>query len=330
MKNYLFVTIDTEEDDWGNYQNYDTTTENLRGIEKLQKIFHKYNVIPTYLINYAVLKDEYHTKYLKEQYEAELCDIGTHCHPWNTPPHTDMRNDADTFMCNMDEDVILKKMKTIHNEIENKMQLSPVAFRAGRWGFGRNVLNVLKKLEYKIDTSITPYVDWEQYSGPIFNLKSNRPFTLRNSLKDSLDVDYRYEDKEKYLVEIPPTIGYLKSDFKGAEEILEKMKGKVIKKLKIRGILDKTGLVSKRWLSPELSSVKDMKKLTKNVINKGNGFVNMSFHSTSLKPGFSPFVRNSVEENSFFKKIERYIEFTSENELISKPISNGENILYKD
>jgi hypothetical protein len=330
MKKYLFITIDTEEDDWGDYQRSDTRTQNLQGIEKLQRIFEKYKVTPTYLINYAVLQDEYCTGYLKAHYEEGLCDIGTHCHPWNTPPKSVTQREADTFMCNMDEAIVLEKIKTIHREIENKMRLSPVAFRAGRWGFGRNVLKALKTLDYKIDTSMTPFVDWDQYGGPVFNLKSNRPFTLAHGPGDSSDVDYRYEDKEEYIVEIPPTIGYLNRDFAGAEEVLGKMRGKMVKVLKIRGLLDKTGVASKRWLSPELSNEKDMKKLTRNIVDMGNGFVNMSFHSTSLVPGFSPFVKDTAEERRFYRKIEGYIEYAAEIGLTSKPIFAAEDLLYKD
>lgn len=88
MQRYLFITIDTEEDEWGNFSNQDPQLRNIYNIPMLQDIFNKYNAVPTYLINYPVATSMDSVKILKNIYDEEKCEIGTHCHPWNTPPIT--------------------------------------------------------------------------------------------------------------------------------------------------------------------------------------------------------------------------------------------------
>jgi hypothetical protein len=54
----LFITIDIEEDNWGDFRPTGHTVENVARIPMLQEIFERYGAIPTYLLNYPVLKNE--------------------------------------------------------------------------------------------------------------------------------------------------------------------------------------------------------------------------------------------------------------------------------
>jgi hypothetical protein len=141
-------------------------------------------------------------------------------------------------------------------------------------------------------------------------------------------MNYRHEHKDHYLLEVPPTIGYLQRDFLGADDILNRMNGPISKRLSLRGMLDKARIVTRRWLSPELSTTEEMTELTRHVLSKGYGFVNMSFHSNSLAAGFSPFVTSQKDERTFYKKIEAYLDFAGELGLIGAPLSRAESLLY--
>ena len=54
MTTRFYITIDTEEDNWGTYNPRGNTVENIQQLPRLQALFDKYGAIPTYLINYPV------------------------------------------------------------------------------------------------------------------------------------------------------------------------------------------------------------------------------------------------------------------------------------
>lgn len=81
----VFMTIDTEEDSWGDFRKTHNPVGNVYRIPLLQELFDRYGAVPTYLINWPVVMDEKARDILKKIYDDGRCEIGTHCHPWNTP-----------------------------------------------------------------------------------------------------------------------------------------------------------------------------------------------------------------------------------------------------
>ena len=94
----LIVTIDTEEDNWGEYKPAGHTVENIVRVQGVQQLFDEFSVRPTYLISYPVADDDRAVSILKGILERGGCEIGTHCHPWNTPPFEEEPN-ARTACC---------------------------------------------------------------------------------------------------------------------------------------------------------------------------------------------------------------------------------------
>ena len=58
MSTKVFITIDTEEDNWGDYNDTVGTVDNIMVLPKLQSLFDKYGAMPTYLINYPVASQQ--------------------------------------------------------------------------------------------------------------------------------------------------------------------------------------------------------------------------------------------------------------------------------
>jgi len=324
MTTYLFITIDTEEDSWGAYDNKSPSVENIKNIPLLQEIFDKYSAIPTYLINYPVASNSSSIKLLKKLYDYSKCDIGTHCHPWNTPPYEEEPTNYNSFMCNLPEDLINLKMRNLQKTIIENFELNPIVFRAGRWGFDEKVANSLNRLQYKIDTSVTPFCDWKNYSGPAFGLSSNTTFGFQGDKRLCLRAhNCSCCDKfDSCILEIPPTIGFIQKHFLLCNKIRNTLRNKPYSKFHIIGILDRLRILNYRWLSPEISSCSDMINLTRSIIHNGNRFITMFFHSSSLLPGKSPFVRDGRDLRSFLTKIEKYLEFTSREQISCIGMSN--------
>lgn len=326
---YLFITIDTEDDEWSDYTIKRPSVKNIEMLPVIQDIFDKYAAIPTYLINYPVATNENSIQLLKKYFNQGKCDIGTHCHPWNTPPFQEVPNDFNSFMCNLPGGLIEEKMNNLHQEIIKNFDLHPVCFRAGRWGLGAEIAKIMRGLNYKIDTSMTPFCDWTEYNGPIFKLLHNDAFGFNE--KGNLcpkAYNCRYcKMLSTCILQVPPTIGFLQSSFHLCNRLHTMLQGEPHSKLHLLGLFDKLRILNYRWLSPETTNSADMISLSKIMIQKGCRFLNMFFHSTSLSPGKSPFVRDKAELQIFLSRIEEYLKFILAENIICIKLSEARKVL---
>jgi hypothetical protein len=316
----LVITIDTEEDNWGSYSPTDYTLGNIERIPELQRLFDDFYVTPTYLITYPVATDEKAVTILSSIYEKGRCEIGAHCHPWNTPPFEEERNRQNSMLCNLSIDLQYRKMAILHNVIRRHLGIEAACFRTGRWGFSRDIAGNLERLGYKIDTSITPYIDWTSKHGPDFTNISPRPFRFSgdDSFQESVDGN---------LVEVPATIGFLQSNFTWSNYVFQTVRQSPFNRLRLTGLLYRLTLVNKVWLSPEVSSLKKMIRLTQRMIENGYPLINMVFHSSSLKAGLTPFVKTKDDEKRFFQNIKEYLAFTRHTGIESIKLSDTLKLL---
>lgn len=329
MKRYFFITIDTEEDNWGESAAA-PSLENIYRIPRLQEVFDGHSAIPTYLINYPVATDAKSVEILKAINDSGRCEIGAHCHPWNTPPFEEERTPRNSFMHNLPPELIRKKMDALQAAIQRGFGVRPTCFRAGRWGFNHNVAGVLGAMNYRVDSSMTPFCEWDDSDGgPVFGLKSNGMFYFNED-------DYPGFRRGKktsaagngdYLLEVPPTIGFLQPYFVMADALRTVFKKKIFTPFRTLGMLEKLKIMNYRWLSPENSFVEDMIKLSRIVLGKGAPFLNMFFHSTSLIPGRSPFIREERDVDEMLRKIGAYLEFIADEGIESVGLSRAEELI---
>src|SRR5208337_1476965 len=119
----LVITIDTEEDNWGVFSPTGHTLKNLDRIPVLQELFDAYNVKPTYLITYPVATDTESITLLREIEKSGRCEIGMHCHPWNTPPFEEIPGDNNSMLCNLPCDLQYKKMSSLTDAIAKNFHI---------------------------------------------------------------------------------------------------------------------------------------------------------------------------------------------------------------
>lgn len=315
----LIITIDTEEDDWGSYRPTGATLGNIERIPALQELFDDYDVQPTYLLTYAVVADERAVSVLKAVYDQKKCDIGAHCHPWNTPPFEGENGDANakrkSMLCNLPPDVQFNKIRYLHETIRKNFGMEPISFRSGRWGYSDEVARCLHKLGYKIDTSILPYTDWACEYGPNFSDLSPQPYRFfpENALRESINGP---------LLEVPATVGYFQRNFNRCNRLFKTLQHQNVAPFRLVGMLHQLGLLNKIWLSPETSSGKEMIKLARRIRKNNYPFINLFFHSTSLKAGLSCYVRTKEDEQRFLQRIREFLAFTREEGIESVKLSD--------
>ena len=300
----LVITIDTEEDCWNNYDRQINTVENIKQIPMLQKIFNRYGALPTYLISYPIVTNQGSSRILQEILDSGRCEIGTHCHPWNTPPFEEDISIRNSMLCNLPAELQYKKLENLHQTIVERFGLEPTSFRTGRWGFSSHVARAIYQLGYRVDSSITPLMDWTKHHGLDF---SEAPFFPYRFDPD----DILHAKEEGKLLEIPPSIGFLQTHIERCRKLRRFITSTPLYRFRLIGILDKLGLLNRRWLSPEHSTVEDMITLANALFKNGHKVLNLSFHSTTLLPGKTPFVRTMQDLSIFLKKIESFIQFAA-------------------
>jgi peptidoglycan/xylan/chitin deacetylase (PgdA/CDA1 family) len=312
---YLIVTIDTEEDNWGEYNHSEYSLSNIERIPYLQELFDEFDIKPTYLITYPVATNERYISILKKIMDEGKCEIGAHCHPWNTPPFEEKASKINSMLNNLPAELQYNKIKTLHEVIRVNFGVSPVSFRGGRWGFNRDTALIIQKLGYKVDSSITPFTSWICEYGPDFSDITPRPYRIF--------LDNIFENSKKgSLIEVPVTIGYLQKNFDFANRTFKIIK-KVNNKLRLIGILRKLRILNKIWLSPELSSSSEMINLTKVMIDKKFTFLNMAFHSNSLIEGQNIFAKSKDDVNEIINRIRNFLSFTKKAKIKSIKLSEA-------
>jgi hypothetical protein len=243
---------------------------------------------------------------LGELRERGACEIGTHPHPWNTPPIQEERNPFNSFICNLPSALQFEKIRTLTETIATNFRVRPTAYRCGRWGFDAGIARHLLRLGYRVDTSIFPGWDWAADGGRDFSHCSHEP--------------YIYAQADRTLLEIPATNGFLQSP-----RVLASRAFRYVKRVplgnRVLAVLRRTGVLNYVCLSPEMSNARDMIRLVRKLADQGTNLVNVYFHSPTLLEGCSPFTRTQVELAEFLRRIEDFLEFAESAGLRSVGIS---------
>jgi len=304
----LVVTIDTEEDQWGRYVVDGHTLNNISQITRLQDLFDEFAVIPTYLITYPVATDKTAVSILSEILQRERCEIGMHCHPWNTPPYGEAMTERNSMLCNLPAELQKEKLTQLHGVIVESFGSVPVSFRAGRWGYGQHAAASLHSLGYKVDTSVLPFVDWSRQYGPNFSDSDPAPYRFHY---DHILTAH----PSGPMLEVPATIGFAgltSSSFEKANRVHHILTRPPYNRLRAAGMLHRCGVLQKIWLSPENSTGNEMITLAKSMIRKGAQVLNLFFHSPTLQPGLTPFVRNEADRLEFMGRIKIFLRFAAD------------------
>ena len=307
---YFIITIDVEEDNWGYFENKNTSLLHIDKLIKLQEIFDRYRIKPTYLLTYPVAIDRNAISILRKIVEDKRCEIGTHLHPFNNPPFEEEKNKYNSMLCNLLKDLQHKKIERLHDMIYKNFGVEPVSFRSGRWACDENVLENISKLNYIVDSSVTPYMDWSSIHGPDYSGISPDVYKI-----------LLHSNSNSCIMEIPATIGYLQGDFDVRNKILRAFSNRGLRKLKIAGILDRMKIINKIWLSPEVTEWEKMVGLAKTMEKEGYEVLNMFFHSPSLMAGCTPYTKTEKEVDEFILRIEKFLEFAVLNNLQSSTLS---------
>ncbi len=202
--------------------------------------------------------------------------------------------DENSYPGNLPFELEREKLVQLTRSIENNIGVRPRIYKAGRYGVGRATAHILAELGYEIDVSVVPGTNLSCKFGPDFSRCRASPYWF---------------GKEPPLLEIPLSIGYtgLLADTGSVAYTLTMNEG--LKAFHVPGILARLGVVERITLTPEGISFEEQRRLTRALLRKGHRVFSFTYHSPSLAPGNTPYVRSEADLQSFLGRIEQYLQF---------------------
>jgi hypothetical protein len=277
------VFVDTEEEfDWRAPRSRDATgTSAIRHLPEFQRLMDAHGIAPTYLIDYPVADAPASSETLAALYADGHCTIGTQLHPWVNPPFDEEVNNYNSFIGNLPIDLERAKLACLTARIEETTGCRPTVFRAGRYGIGPNTAQLLEEAGYMVDTSVRPHFDYSLEGGPSFLRHDARPYwTGTNGL----------------LLELPLGATYTGQLRRYGRFLL----GDGISKSRRIAALARSGMLARVALTPEDMPLDDVKRAISTMLSDGQRLFSFSFHSPSLAPGHTPYVRTSADLTNFY------------------------------
>lgn len=304
MKTKLIVTVDTEEEGlWSNsFKATDNTADNVHGVPAFQSICDNHQLAPVYLVNTPILNSKAAVEILRDISDSERAEIGTHIHPWNTPPEEHNITSERSYLCNLEASLQKQKLEHVTNDIENKFGQRPLSFRAGRYGLDIVGAKFLAELGYVVDSSVCPFMNYSVDGGPDFRHYPWRPYYIDE--KFDVPAPTRTE-----LLEVPVSFGFNWNNFEAAFRIDEMIGTSPLSTLRLRGILSRLQILKKIKFSPEKHHADDLRRLAEIFASLDAPAIVMMFHSSSLVPGHSPYVNNKGELTGFLQTIDSVVEY---------------------
>lgn len=297
----FIVTVDTEGDDlWNWSRGENIKSENASYIPKFQELCEVYGVKPVYLVNYEMAMNDHLVNYLKPKFHENKCEIGMHCHAWNTPPEYDIEEKylGNPYITEYPFDIMYQKMKYMTDILEQKFEHKIVSHRAGRWASNPEMFSILKELGYKVDCS------WVSH----MNLLSIEGATTKTGFDYSHIENKIYEPIEG-IIEVPMT----------------SMKLHHCEGVRLRSKIKHMIIGEQVWLRTAVTSVNLMKQIIDKLNAEENEYIEFMIHSSELMPGGSPYFKDdkAIEEHfkslsDIFKYAQKVCYFQTLDEFVNK------------
>ena len=292
----LVVVIDTEaEFDWASRpQRQARGVTSIKSLARTQCIFERYEVRPTLVLDYPMSNTPEAYDLIRDLYRSGACEIGAHLQPWDNPPIVEPMTDENSYPGNLPFELEREKLIRLTRNIQENVGVRPRIYKAGRYGVGRATAGIIAKLGYEIDLSVVPGTDLSPNFGPNFSHCGAGPYWF--------DEDFR-------LLEIPLTVGYTGLLAKTGNIANGLTMNERLKVLHVPGILARLGLVERITLTPEGISFDEQRRLTRALLRRGHRVFCFTYHSSSLAPGNTPYVRSEADLQILLRRIDQYLDF---------------------
>jgi hypothetical protein len=293
----LTIVIDTEEEfDWSApFNAAHTDVTNIAEQERAQDVFDRYGAVPTYVITYPVATTPEAAQVLHAFRTAGRCDIGAHLHPWVTPPAEGPVDAHHSYPGNLPPRIEARKLAALTDAITERFGARPTIYKAGRYGIGRATPAFLQQLGYRIDVSVVPHTEFLADGGPDFRGAPDGPYEIAPGL-----------------CEVPLSVHFVGPLAPWGPALTAQFSSGLARRVGISGICQRLGLLSRLRLSPEGHALSDLTRQTRAAFRAGTRLFMLTYHSSSLLPGATPYVHDTGDRAHFVDTLDGYLRFFHE------------------
>lgn len=291
----LIVIVDTEEEfAWDRpFDRSSVGTTSIAGQPLMhERVFDKFGIVPTYMCDYPVATTAPSVATLRRLTEEGRCEIGTHLHPWVSPPHQEQVTTFNSYAGNLPRELEFEKLRTLTAALTDSFGRAPVAFKAGRYGLGPHTAESIAALGYTIDASVVPYSAFTNDGGPDFRAYDEHPYWFKAGQRD--------------LLELPVTTGYSGWLRSLGPQLHEMAQRPLARSARMGGILARSRALERIRLSPEVASGDEMRRLTQSLRGNECEVFSLTYHSPSMVAGHTPYVRSAADLERFIATVHDY------------------------
>jgi glycosyltransferase involved in cell wall biosynthesis len=292
----LVTTIDAEEDfDWTQpFSRATTDVTSMRSQHRAHRIFGRYGVIPIYMVDHPVASQDEGRAPLRELLQSGLCEIGAQLHPWVTPPFVEHVSARNSYAGNLPPAQEFAKIQVLTDGLTQAFGQSPRFFRAGRYGVGPNTGRVLSHFGYEADSSVVPCWNFAHQGGPDFRRISARPYWI---------------GPERRILELPVTAAFVGRASAMPSTITARFFGRSSNTLGLPYMMSRLGLLERIKLTPEGITIQEAKRLVGHMVGIGHKVFVLTYHSPSLEPGNTPYVRTEADLGKFLRWLDEFYDY---------------------
>lgn len=288
----FWVTVDTEEDfDWdAPFARDGFRLDSVPALAACQAYFHGAGVAPIYLVDWPIVQDDRARDILVPAIDAAEAEVGAQLHPWVNPPHTEDVTERNSYTGNLPLALQREKLAALRDGITERLGRSPLIYRAGRYGLGKHTAALLREMGFRCDTSVRSGFDYRKGHGPDYRASPVTPWWAGAG--------------EDSILEVPVTTvfaGALRNRWRGLYHLAAQphsLAGAAMARL---------GLIERIALTPEGIPADKACHAIDLAIEAGVPLLNFSFHSPSLQPGNTPYVRDAADLAAFYRWWDRVL-----------------------
>lgn len=276
------ILVDTEEEfDWNApLERANHSVSAVAALPEAHRRFADRGVPLTYMVDYPIATDPQAVDILRGVTADGVSAIGTQLHPWVNPPFEEALTQANSFAGNLPESLEAAKIDVLTETITSSFGTPPRAFRAGRYGIGPATLGLLAARGYRLDSSVRPGYEYLDEGGPDFGAIGAHAYRAGPG---------------GAIIELPLTTvftGFVRGGGVGLYRALGRIpKGK--------GVFARAHLLSRVALTPEEMPLAEVLEAIAVAVGEGLRLLNFSFHSPSVAPGHTPYVRDAGDLAAF-------------------------------
>jgi hypothetical protein len=250
-----------------------------------------FNIVPNYVVDYPIASQPLGYESLRRYQVEGRALIGTHLHPWVSPPLSEPLTRANSYPGNLPRDLELEKLAILTQTIESNFGRRPLTYLAGRYGNGPNSAAILEQLGYDVDISVTPSIDHSEDGGPDYSGFSSQPFWF---------------GRGRRLLGLPGAgcfAGWLKG---GGAPFYRFITRPGLRWARLPAVTSRLRAFERIRLTPEGYSLPELQRMTRSMLKDGERVFVFSFHSPSICPGCTPYVRDEADLRDFLDKARGY------------------------